>query len=149
MAKKMGRNDPCPCGSGLKYKKCCLGKSKIQHLSVKKMYAQKYNIRLKEKQDMSVCKEVIFRLMRDNLYNKQLSQHTKDPKSQLQEFLQSKRLPLPVYEIKKINGLEHAQTFFVHCRALDHCAEGSGSSRRRAEQKAAENLLRLISNHEP
>jgi uncharacterized protein len=23
---KTGRNDPCPCGSGLKYKKCCLGK---------------------------------------------------------------------------------------------------------------------------
>jgi uncharacterized protein len=23
---KVGRNDPCPCGSGLKYKKCCLGK---------------------------------------------------------------------------------------------------------------------------
>jgi len=23
---KVGRNDPCPCGSGLKYKKCCFGK---------------------------------------------------------------------------------------------------------------------------
>ncbi|MFP4284609.1 MAG: SEC-C metal-binding domain-containing protein, partial [Desulfovermiculus sp.] len=23
---RLGRNDPCPCGSGLKYKKCCLGK---------------------------------------------------------------------------------------------------------------------------
>jgi len=23
---KTGRNDPCPCGSGRKYKKCCLGK---------------------------------------------------------------------------------------------------------------------------
>jgi preprotein translocase subunit SecA len=22
--KKIGRNDPCPCGSGKKYKKCCL-----------------------------------------------------------------------------------------------------------------------------
>jgi uncharacterized protein YecA (UPF0149 family) len=22
---KIGRNDPCPCGSGLKFKKCCLG----------------------------------------------------------------------------------------------------------------------------
>jgi methionyl aminopeptidase len=52
MAKKMRRNDPCPCGSGLKYKKCCLGKSKIQHESVKNIYAQKYNIRLKEKQDI-------------------------------------------------------------------------------------------------
>jgi uncharacterized protein YecA (UPF0149 family) len=24
--KEPGRNDPCPCGSGLKYKKCCLSK---------------------------------------------------------------------------------------------------------------------------
>jgi hypothetical protein len=24
---QVSRNDPCPCGSGLKYKKCCLGKA--------------------------------------------------------------------------------------------------------------------------
>ena len=24
--KKVGRNDPCPCGSGKKFKKCCMGK---------------------------------------------------------------------------------------------------------------------------
>ncbi|MFA5523150.1 MAG: SEC-C metal-binding domain-containing protein [Tissierellales bacterium] len=23
---KIGRSDPCPCGSGMKYKKCCMGK---------------------------------------------------------------------------------------------------------------------------
>jgi hypothetical protein len=61
MPKKMGRNDPCPCGSGLKYKKCCLGKSKIQHQSVKKIYAQKYNIRLKEKGEI---KKIASQLMR-------------------------------------------------------------------------------------
>lgn len=27
---KTGRNDMCPCGSGLNYKKCCLGKSQDQ-----------------------------------------------------------------------------------------------------------------------
>jgi len=31
--KKIGRNDPCPCGSGKKYKKCCLGKPSTQDLS--------------------------------------------------------------------------------------------------------------------
>ena len=30
---KIGRNDPCPCGSGKKYKKCCLSKSKIEFLA--------------------------------------------------------------------------------------------------------------------
>jgi len=28
-AKKVGPNDPCPCGSGKKYKKCCMQKDKI------------------------------------------------------------------------------------------------------------------------
>jgi hypothetical protein len=28
---KVGRNDPCPCGSGRKYKKCCLGKDGLLH----------------------------------------------------------------------------------------------------------------------
>lgn len=49
MVKKTGRNDPCPCGSGLKYKKCCLGGKKMQSKNLKEIYAQKYNIRLKEK----------------------------------------------------------------------------------------------------
>jgi len=49
MANKTGRNDPCPCGSGLKYKKCCQGGKKLQSKNLKEIYAQKYNIRLKEK----------------------------------------------------------------------------------------------------
>ncbi|MGD8370584.1 MAG: type I methionyl aminopeptidase [Syntrophobacterales bacterium] len=55
MSKKIGRNDPCPCGSGLKYKKCCLGnlrKKSSDPQNIKKLYAQKYNIRLKEKTDV-------------------------------------------------------------------------------------------------
>jgi hypothetical protein len=31
--KKIGRNDPCPCGSGLKYKKCCLRKDSLKNHS--------------------------------------------------------------------------------------------------------------------
>ena len=30
--RKVGRNDPCPCGSGKKYKKCCLNKSRVNPL---------------------------------------------------------------------------------------------------------------------
>src|SRR5262249_48352403 len=29
MFKNVGRNDPCPCGSGLKYKKCCMSKRRL------------------------------------------------------------------------------------------------------------------------
>jgi len=48
----VGRNDPCPCGSGLKYKKCCLLKKGPKHRDLKNLYLQKYGIRLKEKEDI-------------------------------------------------------------------------------------------------
>ena len=50
--RKVGRNDPCPCGSGLKYKKCCLNKSRSGFLQLKENYLQDYKIRLKDKQDI-------------------------------------------------------------------------------------------------
>jgi methionyl aminopeptidase len=49
---KVGRNDPCPCGSGLKYKKCCLGKDVPLSRDPGAMYAQRYKIRLKEEADI-------------------------------------------------------------------------------------------------
>jgi methionyl aminopeptidase len=54
---KIGRNDPCPCGSGKKYKKCCMGKDiLIKNGDVKEDYLKKYNIRLKEKSDIKAIK---------------------------------------------------------------------------------------------
>jgi len=52
--RKIGRNDPCPCGSGLKYKKCCMNKSHAPTgpVDVKRTYAEKYRIRLKDAQDV-------------------------------------------------------------------------------------------------
>jgi len=49
---KTGRNDPCPCGSGLKYKKCCLGKDLQVNREPGAQYAQRYKIRLKEEADI-------------------------------------------------------------------------------------------------
>lgn len=51
-ATRVGRNDPCPCGSGLKYKKCCNGKDKGAQDSLRAAYARKYGIRLKTKIDI-------------------------------------------------------------------------------------------------
>jgi methionyl aminopeptidase len=53
---KVGRNDPCPCGSGLKYKKCCLGKKNPVPGSYKDSYYKKHKIRLKEKDDIEGIK---------------------------------------------------------------------------------------------
>ncbi|WP_027369341.1 type I methionyl aminopeptidase [Desulfovermiculus halophilus] len=52
MTMRFGRNDPCPCGSGLKYKKCCLGKEGSQPGMDKDAYYKKYKIRLKEPDDI-------------------------------------------------------------------------------------------------
>jgi methionyl aminopeptidase len=49
---KIGRNDPCPCGSGLKYKKCCLGKETCSFESLKDLYFQRHKIRLKDSEDI-------------------------------------------------------------------------------------------------
>jgi methionyl aminopeptidase len=54
---KVGRNDPCPCGSGLKHKKCCLGKSKPTPNDLKTLYAKKYRIRLKQAADIQGIRE--------------------------------------------------------------------------------------------
>lgn len=39
---KIGRNDPCPCGSGKKYKKCCLPKDKKFEYATSDAFVQRY-----------------------------------------------------------------------------------------------------------
>ncbi|MFO7553970.1 MAG: type I methionyl aminopeptidase [Desulfobacterales bacterium] len=53
---KGGRNAPCPCGSGLKYKKCCLGKNETDTETLKAEYAKKYRILLKQAADVESIK---------------------------------------------------------------------------------------------
>jgi methionyl aminopeptidase len=49
---KVGRNAPCPCGSGLKYKKCCLRENGGPAPDPAETYLRKYGIRLKNKSDI-------------------------------------------------------------------------------------------------
>jgi ribonuclease-3 len=64
----------------------------------------------------------------------------KDPKSLLQEYLQSKKIDVPSYEVLAIEGEAHCQTFRVECRVakFNIVTQGEGTSRRAAEQQAAE-----------
>lgn len=64
----------------------------------------------------------------------------KDPKSLLQEYLQSKKIDVPTYEVLAIEGEAHCQTFRVECRIakFNIVTQGEGTSRRAAEQQAAE-----------
>ena len=70
----------------------------------------------------------------------------KDPKTRLQELLQSRRRPLPDYQVTEVTGSQHAQRFRVRCSLPDDgsVALGDGTSRRRAEQQAAETLLQRL-----
>jgi ribonuclease-3 len=63
----------------------------------------------------------------------------KDAKTQLQEYLQSRHLPLPRYNVTAIRGEAHEQMFEVECEIaeLGIRSPGAGTSRRSAEQEAA------------
>lgn len=70
----------------------------------------------------------------------------KDAKTRLQEWLQGKQKPLPVYALLSESGEDHAKVFHVTC-TLQHpplVTEGEGNSRRAAEQLAAEAALQAL-----
>jgi methionyl aminopeptidase len=50
---KFGRNDPCPCGSGRKYKKCCIGRRDISVASIRRSYEKQHKIRFKTEADIA------------------------------------------------------------------------------------------------
>ena len=70
----------------------------------------------------------------------------KDAKTRLQEWLQGRQRALPVYALVAESGDDHARIFTVSCSLADPpvTTEGEGSSRRAAEQQAAEAALQAI-----
>ena len=79
-------------------------------------------------------------------------EHTgRDAKTRLQELAQGRGLRRPEYRVRAVSGAAHRQTFEVDCVLddLGKAASGSGSSRQRAEQDAAGNLLGVIEGRRP
>jgi ribonuclease-3 len=70
----------------------------------------------------------------------------RDPKTALQEYLQARQLDLPEYQMEKVSGKAHQQIFEVSCTIsqLGHTSNGSGGSRRDAEQESAERMLAIL-----
>ncbi len=70
----------------------------------------------------------------------------KDPKTRLQEYLQSRKYELPQYKVVSVNGKEHAQIFQVDCTVIElgQTISAQGKTRRAAEQKSAELMLEKI-----
>lgn len=74
----------------------------------------------------------------------------KDPKTVLQEYLQSERMALPVYKVDATEGEAHQQIFIVSCnvQGIDAKPIGRGTSRRRAEQTAAAAMLAIVNKNQ-
>jgi len=97
-------------------------------------------------QGIIVCKDWILYVFTKKLAELSLNNCEKDPKTQLQELMQSRKVDLPRYELTETKGMEHKQLFSVICTttlASEPCI-GTGVSRKRAEQSSAEKMLALI-----
>ena len=98
--------------------------------------------------NIEVCRSVIL-----NLYDKHLEiidpkNIKKDPKSQLQEYLQSKKEPTPIYKVINEKGLSHQPEFTISCKVdlLDELVIATGSSKQKAEQTVAAKILMQLEN---
>ena len=82
---------------------------------------------------------LVHRLFRNVEINPGMAQAAKDPKTELQEWLQGRKMKLPVYRVAGTLGAAHKQTFNVECEIpeLGVVEHGIGASRRAGEQAAA------------
>ncbi|MEO7151085.1 MAG: ribonuclease III [Burkholderiaceae bacterium] len=89
------------------------------------------------------AKALVQRWFGEIIATTEIASWAKDAKTELQEWLQGRRLPVPAYRIVATRGQAHAQTFEVECAvaALGLAESGEGRSRRIAEQEAARRML--------
>jgi ribonuclease-3 len=95
-----------------------------------------------------VCSRLVRGWFAPRLSSIEQMQPAKDAKTRLQEFLQARKLPLPVYAIVEVKGKDHQQKFLISCSVvlLKEPETGFGTSRKEAEQKAASAVLQKIGN---
>jgi ribonuclease III len=96
--------------------------------------------------DYSQCKRFIMALYKDMLNGLDIENIDKDPKTVLQELMQSKKMSLPVYTVIAEYGEAHKRIFTVSCEMteLDVQVQAEGKSKRIAEQLAASKALDII-----
>lgn len=89
---------------------------------------------------------VVHRLFAEVEINPGMSAAAKDPKTELQEVLQSRKMKLPLYRVVGTLGAAHKQTFEVECEVaeLGLVERGIGASRRAGEQAAAAAMLIVL-----
>ncbi|MBC5768379.1 ribonuclease III [Ramlibacter albus] len=89
---------------------------------------------------------LVQRLFKDVEITPHMSAAAKDPKTELQEWLQGRKMKLPVYRVAGTLGAAHKQTFDVECEVteLGVVERGIGASRRAGEQAAAAAVLMTL-----
>ena len=89
---------------------------------------------------------MVQRLFGETIATTEVDSWSKDAKTELQEWLQARKLTVPAYRIVATRGQAHAQTFDVECAvaALGLTEHGEGKSRRVAEQEAARRMLVVL-----
>jgi ribonuclease-3 len=97
-------------------------------------------------QGFNACQLFIIRLFTEKLDALSLDNWQKDPKTQLQELMQSRKMDLPEYTLISMSGLAHEQLFTIKCTTAmsNKFSMGAGVSRKKAEQSAAEQMLELL-----
>lgn len=90
--------------------------------------------------------QLVRRLFKDVEVNPQMQAIGKDPKTQLQEWLQGRRMGLPLYRVVSTLGAAHLQSFDVECEIVElgRAERGIGGSRRAGEQAAAATMLLFV-----
>ena len=95
--------------------------------------------------DLNQLQSIVLKWYEPYLDHIEPTDQLKDPKSRLQEYLQARKKPLPVYEVVNIQGDAPNQHFKVECDVTGlPKIIGEGSSRRFAEQTAAAEILKLL-----
>lgn len=89
---------------------------------------------------------LVQRLYQDVEINPHMQASAKDAKTELQEWLQARKLKLPQYRVVGTLGAAHRQTFDVECEVVEMnlCERGIGNSRRAGEQAAAAAMLQAL-----
>jgi ribonuclease-3 len=94
----------------------------------------------------SAAQTLVHRLFKALEINPEMQAIGKDPKTELQEWLQGRKMNLPLYRVVGTEGAAHKQTFDVECEIieLNFSERGMGGSRRAGEQAAAAAMLQTI-----
>jgi ribonuclease-3 len=94
----------------------------------------------------AAAQALVHRLFKAVEINPQMDAIGKDPKTELQEWLQGRKMKLPTYSVVGTVGAAHKQSFDVECEIpeLRLVERGIGGSRRAGEQAAAAAMLQTI-----